>query len=365
MNKTVISTFDQFQDWCRENWKPVMAIDFETTSLSYLDMEPIGVSVANNSAVAYIEWSSSIVEPLRHLILDSIDLLICHNSVFDLKCLKKFCNAEPKNIFCTLTAAQLINENLPSYSLKYLAEHWLNVPPEQIKKWDDVKDNINSNDYVEYAMHDSEWTWGLFQLESRELKKQNLEYLAYEIEFPFQFTLRDLEINGIAVDKEQLAPAREQIWALMEDYQIQMCQESGIDYWHDTDLFGNKWVRFGINFNSSDQLIPIIEGMGFEIIERSKKTKKKSLCKKTKLRLKNQCKFVDLLYRYGKLEKLYNSFLEPCEDFIDSDNRIRPSYHMVRTGRLACSEPNMQQLPNPRREKLDFNYRKIFIPKGD
>jgi len=366
MQKTIITTFDQFQDWALENWRPIMALDWETDSLSYLEMNPMGFSLANDTAVAYVNLlnneSLSILKRLRGLILDSMDLLICHNSCFDLKCLKKFCNCEPKNIFCSLVGAQLINENLPSYSLKYLAEHWLNVPPEQIKKWEEVKDSINSNDYIDYAMNDAVWAYQLFELESKELKKQNLEYLAYKIEFPFQFVLRDLEINGIAVDRKQLNPAREQIWQLMESYQIQMCEEAEIDYWYDADLSGNKWLRFGVNFNSSDQLIPIIEKMGFEITERSKKEKKKSLCKKTKLRLKSQCKFVDLLYRYGKLEKLYSSFLEPCEDFIDSDGRIRPSYHMVRTGRLACSEPNLQQLPNPKREKLDFNYRKIFIP---
>ena len=364
MNKSVITTFDQFQDWCNKNWKPIMALDWETDSLNHTQMNPVGFSVANNSAVAYIQWSSSIVEPLRHLILDSTDLLICHNSCFDLKCLKKFCNCEPKNIFCTLTAAQLINENLPSYSLKYLAEHWLNIPPGQIKKWDDVKDNINSNDYIEYAMHDSKWTWDLFQLESKELKKQNLEYLAYEIEFPFQKTLRDLEINGIAVDKDKLEEYRNDCQDMLLSIECDMLDVFGKKHNICSGLFGQCYTSSPINFGSSNQLCNCINNLGFKIDEKTPKGNP-SVGKKYLQRMRGKHKFFDLLWKYRKLQKLYNSFLEPCEDFIDSDGRIRPSYHMVRTGRLAATSPNLMQLPNPKREKLDFNYRKIFIPKGD
>ena len=77
---------------------------------------------------------------------------------------------------------------------------------------------------------------------------------------------------------------------------------------------------------------------------------------------KKALEFFDLLWRYRKLQKLYNAFIEPAEDFIDADGRIRPSYNLVRTGRLSCSNPNTQQLPNPKKEKLEFNYREVFIP---
>jgi len=61
---------------------------------------------------------------------------------------------------------------------------------------------------------------------------------------------------------------------------------------------------------------------------------------------------------------LMNGFIEPCPDFIESDGRIRPSFHLIRSGRLSCSEPNLQQLPNPKREKLLINYREIFVPES-
>ena len=36
---------------------------------------------------------------------------------------------------------------------------------------------------------------------------------------------------------------------------------------------------------------------------------------------------------------------------------------MIRTGRLSCSRPNLQNLPNPKKEKLEFNHRELFISK--
>ncbi|KKK65962.1 hypothetical protein LCGC14_2968860, partial [marine sediment metagenome] len=82
-----------------------------------------------------------------------------------------------------------------------------------------------------------------------------------------------------------------------------------------------------------------------------------------KERLRNQHPFFSLVYRHGKLDHLNNNFVQSLEKFIGEDGRVRTSHNLVCTGRLSCSKPSLHQLPNPKKEKLEFNYREVFIPR--
>jgi DNA polymerase-1 len=141
------------------------------------------------------------------------------------------------------------------------------------------------------------------------------------------------------------------------------------------DMWGGDWVvsctprskkvtcKPSINFNSSDQVIPLIESLGFEITERTKK-KKKSFGKLAKKRLAGQHEFIDLLIKFGKVEKLLSSFLEPLEEYVNEDGRIRCSFHntVAVTGRLSCSSPNLEQLP---KQNDIANIRNLFIASNN
>ena len=76
--------------------------------------------------------------------------------------------------------------------------------------------------------------------------------------------------------------------------------------------------------------------------------------------LEKQLKFVNLLLKYRKVSKLLNTFLVPFSDFVQRDGRIRPSFHntVCVTGRLSCSKPNIEQLPN---QNDIANIRNLFI----
>jgi len=177
-----------------------------------------------------------------------------------------------------------------------------------------------------------------------------------------------LEINGIAVDRKEYESAKEELPKLLEEALIGMCEAANVEYWYDTDLFGNKILSTNVNFNSSQQVIDLIENtLGFEITERTKPSKthpkgQKSFNAKVKASFKGKHPFFEHLAKYDELESLLSSFVLPLEDYIDSDGRVRTSYGMKRTGRLSSSKPNLQNQPNTKKKKLIYNYRKIFIP---
>jgi len=262
-------------------------------------------------------------------------------------------------IFDTLTSSHLLCETLPENGLKYLAEHELGIPKEQIKKYIEV--TPGTQEFFEYGMNDAIWTYQLYKKYSPQIEKEGLHHLAYDIEFPFQKALMWLAINGIKADVSAAKAMRYEVQHLFYEIENELLNIFGGKY--ATSITPRSRVtscKPSINFNSSDQVVPLIEGLGFPIYERSKKEKKKSWNKQAKKRLEGKHYAIDLLIKLGKVEKLLNGFLVPFGGFVDADGRIRCSFHntVCVTGRLSCSKPNIEQLP---KNNDIANIRNLFI----
>lgn len=378
MHKTVIKTYPEFLCWWRDNKRPIMSLDTETTSLDYLDLQLLGFSFCNGESSCYVtvhdggKNSSTLgwgIEALTNAVAE-LELTVFHNSVFDLKVLHKY-GIEPNKIFCTLTAMKLLDENRGKgkYALKELAHVELGVPREQIKSFEEAQAfGYQSDEFYDYGMDDSIWTYQLYELQRPLLEAQDLMYLAETVEFPFQFVLADLEQNGVLVDVDKLYKFKPEVENILFQLEVLMLAEIGME--HDIcEVNGIPEPVSPINFSSSQQLVQVAEQiLGLKIIECTKRSKKypkgqPSVDKFTIARLKPKSEFFNLLSRYRKLGTLHRTFLNPCESFIGLDGRIRATYQMIRTGRLSCSRPNLQNLPNPKKEKLEFNHRLLFISK--
>ncbi len=266
-------------------------------------------------------------------------------------------------IFDTLTSSHLLDENLKENGLKYLTRTQLK---REVTEYEDaIKYGINSPEFAKYATEDAINTYDLYKLQSPQIEKQGLHHLAYGIEFPFQRALMHLAINGIKGDVSAAKTMRYEVQHLFYEIENELL-----------NIFGGKYItsitprsrvtscKPSINFNSSDQVVPLIEGLGFPIYERSKKEKKKSWNKQSKNRLKGKHYAIDLLIKLGTVEKLLNGFLVPFESFIQRDGRIRPSFHntVCVTGRLSCSKPNIEQLP---KNNDIANIRNLFVAESD
>ncbi|GAF85126.1 unnamed protein product, partial [marine sediment metagenome] len=261
-------------------------------------------------------------------------------------------------IFDTLTASHLLCETLPENGLKYLAEHELGVPEEQIKGYTEV--TPGTEEFFKYGMNDAIWTYQLYKKYSLQIEKEGLHHLAYDIEFPFQRALMHLAINGIKADVSAAKAMRYEVQHLFYTIENELL-----------NIFGGRYevtitprsravsCKPSINFNSSEQVIPLIEGLGFKIYEKSK-TGKKSWAKQAKKRLEGKHYVIDLLIKLGKIEKLLNGFLIPFEIFMERDGRIRASFHntVCVTGRLSVSKPNIEQLP---KNNSIANIRNLYI----
>ena len=259
----------------------------------------------------------------------------------------------------TLTMSHLLDENLFENGLKYLTRTVLKREVTEYK--DAIKFGVDSDEFYIYAMADAINTYDLYKIYSPEIARQGLGHLYWDIEAPFQKALMHLAINGIAADTKAAKNMKEEVQHLYYKIENELL-----------NIFGGEYIVSitprsrvvscvpSINFNSSEQIVPLIEGLGFKIFEKSKKKKKKSWAKAAKERLKGQHPTIDLIIKLGKVEKLTNGFLKPFKTFVERDGRIRSSFMntVCVTGRLSARNPNIEQLP---KNNSIANIRNLYI----
>lgn len=262
-------------------------------------------------------------------------------------------------IYDTLTASHILDENLFENGLKYLTRTQLHRDVTEYK--DAIKYGEDSPEFAKYATEDAINTFDLYKLQSPQIAKQGLGHLFYDIEMPFQKALMHLAINGIKGDVSTAKTMTYETQHLYYEIENELLNIFGGEYVVSITPRSRKVTcEPSINFNSSEQVVPLVERLGFPIWEKSKKTKQKSWAKASKSRLEGSHPTIDLLIKFGKVEKLLNGFLRKFKEFIDDDGRIRSSFHntVCVTGRLSCSKPNIEQLP---KNNDIANIRNLFI----
>lgn len=70
-----------------------------------------------------------------------------------------------------------------------------------------------------------------------------------------------------------------------------------------------------------------------------------------------------LILDFRELDKLLGTYVHGLRDHLDYQNRIHSSFRQAgaRTGRLSSADPNLQNIPNPERDK--FGIRRAFMPE--
>lgn len=378
MEKSYITTWQKFNSWVESIESNKLALDTETTDLSYCKLDLRGFSLCDGNRACYVNTMELPNGVGLMLLLDkylcshkAFQKLIFHGAPFDLKVLHKIgCRKITPDIFCTMTAAHLVNENM-KVGLKYLAKRYLKQ--ENIKTYEQAsRRGFDTPEFIEYATNDAIWTWQLHEIFNRTLYQQKLDRLFYEIEMPFQFVLMDLAINGVLFNPQEIEKLKTKVGHDIYDMEFKLMDSAGLKYQTQDMLFTDKKeILSGVKMTSPADLVEIIQNkLGLTIedyTDGGKRGKPKpSAGKATILKLKGQHKFIDLLEQYKIASKLYNGFLNPFKKFVDIDGRVHAGFHncVARTGRMSCSKPNLQQSPKERKEyPVDFRGT-IVAPEG-
>ena len=201
---------------------------------------------------------------------------------------------------------------------------------------------------TEYAAEDADVTFRLFTILKDRLDKEKLNKIYELFEKPMVKILSEMETNGIKVDKDYLKKLSKKF-----DSKIKKTEK---------EIYSLANKEF--NIASTKQLGDIIYN---ELkIGNLKKTKKGSPATSASilenLALKGH-KFPSLVLDWRQLSKLKNTYTDALQDHINSKtNRVHTSFLLAatNTGRLASSDPNLQNIPIKTEDGREI--RKAFIP---
>lgn len=240
--------------------------------------------------------------------------------------------------FDTCIAASLVTKSWQSAALKKLSIYYFDEPMltyEHMVGSTSYKDfsYVPLQDALYYAANDAHQTWRLVPLLKKELLEQELVVLFDTIELPLIQVLCEMEKEGIFLDVVELAQVNKIITQGLGaiEHEIRMIA--------DTD----------INLNSPRQVGELLfEKLKLPAVKKSSKSGVYSTGQEVLAELAKEYVVPGLILKYRELAKLKSTYLDALPAYINKKTgRIHTSFSQVRvaTGRLASSDPNMQNIP--------------------
>ena len=341
--------------------KEVIAVDTETDSLNPLEANLVGVSFsyAPNKAcyipLAHKEKSlrkEIVLKKIKGILEDPSIKKVGQNIKFDFTVLKQNgVNIDP--IEDTMLLSYTLDAGLNRHNMDVLSEIHLGHKPISFKELVGTGKNklnfaeIEIERATEYAAEDADVTLRLYENLKERLDQEKLNKIYEFFEKPMIKLLAKLEANGIKVDANYLKKLSQQF----EKKIIKI----------EKDIYSLAGKEF--NIGSPKQLGEIIYN---ELkIAKLKKTKKGSLATSANV-LEDLAytghKFPNLVLEWRQLSKLKNTYTDALQEHISpKTKRVHTSFLLAatNTGRLASSDPNLQNIPIKSEDGREI--RKAFV----
>jgi len=344
------------------NEQSVIAVDTETSSLNPLEADLIGVSFsyAPNKA-CYIPLAHKNIKSLKKkLVLEKIKPILEDPSIkkvgqnikFDFIVLKQN-GIEVNPIEDTMLISYTLDAGSNRHNLDTLSEIHLEHKTISYKELVGTgKNKLNFSDIeldkaTEYAAEDADVTLRLYNHLKSKLNEEKLNKVYESFEKPMVQLLSKMESNGIKVDDLYLKKLSKKFEDKIRKIEKEIYSIAGKEF----------------NIGSPKQLGEIIYN---ELkIAKLKKTKKGSLATNANILedlALTEHKFPKLILEWRQISKLKNTYSDALQDHISKKTkRVHTSFLLAatNTGRLASSDPNLQNIPIKSEEGREI--RKAFI----
>ena len=342
--------------------KEILSLDTETTSLSPIDAELVGLSFSVKENEAFYvpvpadqDEARKIVDLLRPVYENEKILKVGQNLKYDYEVLMKYGVRLAGKMFDTMLAHYVIQPEL-RHNMDYLAEIYLNYKTIHIdeligpkgKNQKNMRD-LRPQDVYEYAAEDADVTLNLKNKLEGELKKYGAEELFYNIEMPLMPVLAEMEMNGVTIDTQSLADTSDVLTKRMEEVEKEIYELAGAPF----------------NIASPRQVGEVLFDK-LQIVEKAKKTKTGQYVTNEEVlqSLKGKHKIVEAILEHRGLKKLLGTYIDALPKLINArTGHIHTSFNQATTatGRLSSSDPNLQNIPVRGEEGKEI--RKAFIPE--
>lgn len=286
-------------------------------------------------------------------------------------------------------------------------------------------DLVLIEDGAPYAIADAFYTYCLYLGFTQELVDEQMDKIYYKMYIPFLQTLYRMEEQGVSVDVEKLRQMGEDMQNDLEELTYQIYELAGVEFnigssqqkaeilfgWEKPDTpvkkdkvpakvqkvieqykgreltkneaqeklnkDGYYFDEKGLVFKESNKNRHILEkSFGFKVLSETgtgnPSTDSDTIWKLSQLKIKTNkrkqkgVEMCKLMMEYSKLAKLKTAFVDGILEKLYEDGKAHPSFNQIGTdsGRLSCSNPNLQQLPKAN-EDDKYQIRSVFIGSVD
>lgn len=344
--------------------KQILSLDTETTSLSPIDAELVGLCFAVEAHQAfYVAIPNDREEALQYVNIfkpiyeDPSILKIGQNIKYDYMVLMNYGVTLQGKMFDTMLAHYVVQPEL-HHNMDYLAEtllHYKTIHIDELigphGKHQKSMRELDPKDVYAYGAEDADITLQLKNVLEPKLKETGTEDLFWNIEMPLVPVLADMERQGVRIDTAAL-------------------RETSIIFTERMNLLEQHiYAKAGETFNISSpkQVGEVLFGK-LNIMEKPKRTKTGQYVTNEEVlqSLRTKHPIVADILDYRGLKKLLGTYVDALPKLINKrTGHIHTSFNqaLTATGRLSSSDPNLQNIPV--RSEDGKEIRKCFIAEQD
>lgn len=358
---TSVSDATALQGWIDAIYeRGYVAVDTETTGLNEMTAELVGISLAVEPGKAcYIPLihkaqssddlfgsddladgqmkTSDALEMLKPMLEDESILKIGQNMKYDAKIFAQV-GVSVASIDDTMLMSYAMHGGLHGHGMDALSDRYLNHTPIPIKpllgsgKSAITFDKVPLEDAVPYAAEDADITLRLWQHFKPALHRAQVTRVYETLERPMVPVLAEMERTGIKVDRDTLsrmsnafsqkmAGLEDEIYTLVgRKFNVGSPKQLGEILFDEMSLPGGKKGKTGAYATGAD----VLEDLATEH--------------------ELPARILD----WRQLSKLKSTYTDALQDHINADTgRVHTSYSIAgaSTGRLASTDPNLQNIP--------------------
>ena len=256
--------------------------------------------------------------------------------------------------FDTAVAQYVLDSGRSNYSLSALSNEYLHITVEDEKDFITGRGQMDmftdmSESYMEYGLNICAAVLNLMELQKNTIAAEGLETVLYEVELPLVVVMAAMEYEGFRVDRNELESFGSTLTGEIEKLTEEIYEMAGETF----------------NINSPAQLGEIL----FEKLElpSGKKTKRGYSTSADILeKIRDRHPIVPAVLEYRTLSKLKSTYIDGLIPLIGKyDEKVHAHFNqtVTTTGRISCTEPNLQNIPI--RQELGRKLRKAFIPETE
>ena len=317
--------------------EPVVGLDIETAGPNPLVPHQGRirlVQLASAEDVLVVDMDKvAAIDILHDILTDPKTLKVIHNAKFEVKFFLHCHHLVIKPLFCTYLASKLLAKGQAArHSLEETVRRYLGESMDKRLQNSDWSGNL-SEEQIQYAARDASILLPLHQRMAEQLGQEKLRKVS-QLEFRTVVPVAAMECRGLAIDRQRIDRVAKDLRRRIGDLETKILEEL-----HGPDALPGMNL---LNLNAPEQVKEALQLRGIQVPDTTD----------ARLRpLASQYPFIADLLQFRHLTKMLSGGLKPLlEHTLPETGRVHANYHQIASasGRFACSEPNVQQVPRER-----------------